>query len=182
MKFFKRNAKTFKVIAIVLCVLLVGGFLLNMSGSFDKTKTKISEEHRNDANLFIVDASYKGISGTYSGVKITVNSDGSIVLDGKATAAISKVLTATPKTNYTYTISKLNCGDDAPGTKISVNDGITAVATSSRSSDITFQMPAANGTVTVTLEIASGDEFDNLKIYPMIANGVNAQPYYTIVK
>lgn len=184
MKNWYRKHKN-KIFLVVIAVLFVGmcGILMNSFGAFDGFKDDLKEKTANEANLLKYE-DYEDIAGEYNGVTVKVNKDGSIKLDGTATADITIVLTENINGYGLMTLSSLDMGDEAENSYIAVgvksDDALSTVyGKSSATNSVTFS--ASTDTPAVALCITSGDSFDEVTIYPVLTYGVIAQTFYTIV-
>ena len=181
-RFFNKHRKKFALIGGALTLIAALGlalFLLPSNGILGEIKGKV----RNDANLIVNDDTYKRIDDQeYAGVTVTVNDDGSLKLDGKATGSTSFVLLTRPGgfgENVHMSLGKVNFGKNAEKTHVTVYNGSTLTATSSANSAIAYSASGTN-TWEVKIEIVEGDTFDNVTIYPMLNYGSTAAPYYAI--
>ena len=181
-RFFNKHRKKFAFVGVTLTLIAVLGlvlFLLPSNGILGEIKGKV----RNEANLIVNDETYNGLDDQeYAGVKITVNDDGSLTLDGTATGTTDVVLLTKTEgfgEGVNLTLGKVKLGDDAENSRLTVYKGNTLIASSTPYSPIVF---TATGTDTwyVKLSIREGDSFDNVTIYPMLNYGSTAAPYYAV--
>ena len=143
---------------------------------------------RNSENL-LDPKFYDNIDGKHSGVNVTVNEDGSITLDGKASEAFELKLIELPTSVYVssfLTVSGIDFGEDASGACLSWNI-VNEASGSGGPSDVV--LPAgydfnvdtednAGEYYTLKIMVSSGDEFDNVTIYPVLNYGVTAVSYF----
>lgn len=204
-QFIRKYKKPISAISALLAILLVVGVILNLTGRLTETKHALGIMKPNTANLLDVD-DYDAYDGTtVSGVKITVNDDGSITLDGTATAAIvleladedfgtivdSKFVTDDAiyqaHTYYTY-----SCTND--NSKIDSKMGITAVLTNTATNTLTDNNKISfinndNGyhvtetvnvidNISIVLNINSGTILDEVTFYPVVNEGITAEPFF----
>lgn len=115
---------------------------------------------------------------TVSGVTITVNADGTITLDGTATARIPRNLC----TNFemkagTYTLS---CGTSNLPASCYFNINITGGGGGSCSRNtpsLLITLPETRTATYIRIDLANGSTFDNLVLYPMLEVGSTATTY-----
>ena len=181
-RFFNKHRKKFAFVGVTLTLIAALGlvlFLLPSNGILGEIKGKV----RNEANLIVNDDTYEELNDKeFAGVTVTVNDDGSLKLDGKATGSTSfTLLTRTGGfgENVYMSLGKVNFGKNAENTHVTVYNGSTLTATSSANSAIAFSASGTN-TWEVKIEIAEGDSFDNVTIYPMLNYGSTAAPYYAV--
>lgn len=171
------------MVALVLCVAFVTGFCMNAVGAFDGLKESVKEDTLNNANLLKV-ADYEEIDGEYNGVTVKVLKDGTIELDGTATADTTIILSENLNGYGLMTFSKLDMGDEAENSYICVGtksgDAVSTIfGQTSAKSSVTF---TANSTApAIALVIAEGDTFDEVSLRPVLVYGVVPQTYYTVV-
>ena len=111
-----------------------------------------------------------------------MNDDGSITLDGDADGTASFTILSRQGgfgEGVHMTLGKVDFGKNAENTHVTVKNGSTLTATSMAKSAVTFSASGTN-TWEVKIEIADGDKFDNVTIYPMLNYGTTAAPYYAI--
>lgn len=114
---------------------------------------------------------------TVSGVTITVNADGTITLDGTATARIVRNLVnnfGLKAGNYT-----LSCGTPLLPTScyLNINGGGVSVSCSTNTPSKSFTLASDSNMTYVRIDLANGSTFDNLVIYPMLEYGSTAHAY-----
>lgn len=122
---------------------------------------------------------YEDIAGEHSGVDVTVNDDGSITLDGKATASFELKLFENEYFNPTmFCVGTAEFGEEAPGTHF--NYGIYGLDIWSVpvGYEFPFVFDPSSGNMTFYISVFSGDEFDNVTIYPVLNYGVTAVSYF----
>ena len=182
-KFFKKYKTVILSVGISLLAIFVLGYGLNGFGAFDDLKESFKEKVVNEANVLKVD-DYKTVSGEYSGVTIKVLSDGSIELDGTATADSTIILTENVNGNGVMTFAALDMGEEAEDSYICVGeksgDSISTIyGQTSATNYVTFT--ASTDAPAVALVIKSGDTFDEVTLYPVLTYGVVPQTFYTLV-
>jgi hypothetical protein len=107
---------------------------------------------------------------------LTVNEDGSYVLNGTATANTSFYLANIGYSAGTYTLS-LNNSDTLPSscyTQLETSGGTKRVAFSPINSSGTFDVDDVN---TLSIVIANGTTCNNFTFYPMLNTGSTAEPF-----
>lgn len=212
-KFFRKYKKIITAICAVLVIVLVAGLVLNATGKLNATKEKLGIRKANPANLLDVD-DYDAYDGTtVSGVKITVNDDGSITLDGTATAEIGLILAEEdygkivdskfttedavyqPYTHYTY-----SCTNDNSKIDNKVNLGVSIKnipeedelgnTSYNHNNKITFNNETAGmyrygepqvtliNNIMIYLTIDSGTILDEVTLFPVVNEGITAEPFY----
>ena len=182
-KWWKKHKN--KVIAVVCIIgsILALSLVLNFTGALDTIKGDVGETMRNESNLLQV-KEYGSIEGKHGGVDVSVNKDGSITLDGKSTAATSLLLYTNATgfgSNVFVSLGKADFGDEAEGAALVLyNDNVVA-ARSLANDDVTFASELGH-TYLLKLEIAEGDEFDNVTIYPVLNYGTSAESYFTVIQ
>lgn len=144
--------------------------------------SNILKKERNSNNLFDPEY-YDSIDGEHSGVEVTVNKDGSITLDGKATKAFSLTIAELSGESVygTYlTLSGFDFGNDAPGAELLYNvpEEVTYAIHNGFSSTICVDYIISDSLDSFEIYIENGDEFDNVTIYPMLNYGITAEPYF----
>ena len=150
-----------------------------------------SNKDRNSENM-LHPYVYEDLDGKHSGVKVTVNNDGSITLDGEATSDIALTLGSFIDTDIAgqkMAVGRVDFGEDAPGSYLKWDyDG------EAYESDSVYKIPvgfdfffspfftsgsAGNGSeFHLNIVIAAGDSFDNVTIYPVLNSGVTVVPYF----
>lgn len=184
--FFKKH-KAVKIICIVLCAALLVGAVLAVTGKLGSTLGEVAYNVRNEQNIIKNSAAYQSIAGTHNGVDFTVNKDGSITLDGKATAAITLELLdiANFETNgAVLTLKAVDFGNKGKDSSIQVisDDGENEdlLATSDRYADIVFTNTTDDCALKVVLDIPVNSQFDGVTIYPVLNYGAKAINFYSI--
>ena len=150
-----------------------------------------NSKDRNSDNLLHPNV-YEAIDGKHSGVEVTVNKDGSVTLDGKATADVILTLgsfTDTDIAGQKMAVGRADFGEDAPGSYLKWDYDDAA-----NNADSVYEIPAGydfffspfftHGSGPSDLDfylnimISSGDSFDNVTIYPILNNGISVIPYF----
>jgi len=120
-------------------------------------------------------------SQTYNGITLTVNADGSIKVNGTATALTNFILTSSlALPDGTYVINGCPSGGGSSTYRLDVNDGSIGQDTGGSA---TFNVSGGTGIRNVRLRIASGCTVSNLVFWPMIriAGSSNTfEPYENI--
>lgn len=169
--------------ACIIGSILALGLILNFTGALDTIKDDVGETMRNESNLLQM-KEYESIAGEHGGVKVVVNKDGSITLNGKSTAETSLLLYTNATgfgSNVFVSLGKADFGDKAEDTSLVLyNDNVEA-ARSLANDDVTFASELGH-TYLLKLEIAEGDEFENVKIYPVLNYGTSAESYFTVIQ
>ena len=141
------------------------------------------EDLRNPDNLITVTDQLKELDGEIGDLKVTVNKDGSITLDGKANSDLSLDifvdLDGFGKTAL-MTLAGADFGDKAEGTYLAVYNG-SVVEAKSESTDVVF-ISNDNTIHTVKLVIPSDAEFDNVTIYPVLNYGIKSVDFYSVIQ
>lgn len=182
-KWWKKHKN--KVIAVVCIIgsIFSLGLVMNFTGALDGLKENVGETMRNESNLLLV-KDYDSIDGEHGGVDVSVNKDGSITLDGQSTANTSVLLYTNAAgfgSNVFVSLGKADFGEGAEGTALVLyNDNVAAVR-SLANDDVTFASELGH-TYLLKLEIAAGDEFDNVTIYPVLNYGTSAESYFTVIQ
>ena len=144
---------------------------------------------RNDENLIDLKESADEIEGNYSGVVVTVNKDGSLTLDGTATASdVIDLISLQDRVvaKEFYSIARLEVGPYADGTYLSWTYGGTESDGNKTFNvpigyDYSFQAECAEPTgdlFTLSLNISAGDRFNNVTIYPVLNTGTTVVSYF----
>lgn len=180
---YRKHKNTIHVVIVILAVVIVLGFGLNAFGAFDNFKDNFKQETVNEANILKYD-DYEDIAGEHNGVTVKVLKDGTIKLDGTATADTTIILTENVNGNGVMTFAALDMGDEAENSYICVaeksGEGISTVyGKTSATNYVTFT--ASTDTPAVALVIKSGDSFDEVTLYPVLTYGVVPQTFYTLV-
>lgn len=180
---YRKHKHTIHIVVFTLAFVIVTGFALNGFGVFDGIKESFKEEAVNEANILKYD-DYKSVAGEYNGVTVKVLKDGSIKLDGTATADTTIILTENVNGNGVMTFAALDMGDEAEGSHLCVaeksGDGISTVYGESLATNyVTFT--ASTEAPVVALVVKSGDSFDEVTLYPVLTYGVVPQTFYTLV-
>ena len=178
-RFFKKNKTWIICVSAILAVGLCLGFGM---GAFDDFGDDLKQNSVNEANLLKYE-DYEDIAGEHNGVTVKVLKDGSIKLDGTATADTTIILTENVNGNGVMTFAALDMGDEAENSYICVgaksNSTISTVyGKSSATNYVTFT--ASTTTPAVALVIKSGDSFDEVTLYPVLTYGVVPQTFFTI--
>lgn len=177
-QFFK--SKGVKVVLIILAIVSVG-LILNAAGALNGAKAWIHSitdaKTRNSENLIdSTAAEYNAIAGDHNGVKVTVNKDGTITLEGTANEATSLLLgTLDVEANEIVTINKTGVA----GVCVKVVAATGEEDYSRDLSDVTFY--ANDDTYSVYLTIDAETELKKVTVSPMITAGSDAGHYYSIV-
>ena len=142
----------------------------------------IFKKNRNTNNLFDPEY-YDSIDGEHNGVDVTVNKDGSITLDGKATSDFSLTLAELSGESVYgiyFTLSGFNFGEDAPGTSLMYDhvEEESFYIHNGYSSTVLIDFATIDSLHAFEIYISSGDEFDNVTIYPVLNYGITAEPYF----
>ena len=169
--------------AVIFGTLLGIGLVLNFTGTLDTLKDDVKETMRNDSNLLLL-KDYESIGGDHNGVKVVINKDGSITLDGKATSATSLLMYTNAAgfgSNVFVSLGKADFGENAEGTALVLYNDNVEGARSLANDDVTFTSELGH-TYLLKLEIAEGDEFENVKIYPVLNYGTSAESYFTVIQ
>ncbi|MBR2907423.1 MAG: hypothetical protein IKJ04_06305 [Clostridia bacterium] len=181
-RFFKKNKNWLIPVAVILAVCLPIGIGL---GAFDGFGDDVKQNTVNEANILKYE-DYENVSGEHSGVTVKVLKDGSIKLDGTATADTMIVLTENVNGNGLMTFAALDMGDEAENSYICVGEWdadmeelSTIYGKSSATNYVTFS--ASTESPAVVLVIESGDSFDEVTLYPVLTYGVVPQTFYTLV-
>lgn len=154
--------------------------ILPHNGFIGELKGKV----RNEANLINFDQAYQSIDDgdiKYAGVTVTVNDDGSLTLDGTATGSATVTLLTKQGgfgTNVHLTLGKVDLGKDAKS-NVTVESNGTVYASSHANSSVTFTA-TGDSIYTVKLNIADGDTFEKVTIYPVLNYGTSAASYFAI--
>ena len=184
----KKPVKVILIVCVVLCLALLGGCIANSFGAFDDVKLTSAKEDkvRNEQNLLDPDFYTSIVSGDQKGVKVTVNDDGSITLDGTATGKSNLRLFEISDyavNGLTLTIGSVDFGEDAENSCLlwrhgGGSDGVHYYELYSGDSE-TFTINYADSqNYNFYLSIVEGDEFDNVTIYPVLNYGVTAVSYF----
>lgn len=144
--------------------------------------SNILKKERNTSNLFDPEY-YDSIDGKHYGVEVTVNKDGSITLDGKATESFELTLAELSGESVYglyFTLSGFNFGDDAPGTELMYDmvEEVSCSLCNGFSSTVFIDYATADSSHTFGIRVSSSDEFDNVTIYPVLNYGITAEPYF----
>lgn len=149
--------------------------LLSLVGTIDPTIEGTSEvnAYKLGKNLCANNLSTESVSG----VDITIGTDGTITLDGKATARITRSLC----TNFflkkgTYVLS---CGTpNLPAScYLNLNGGGLSRSCTINTASVSFTLSEDATIIYIRIDLANGSEFDNFKIYPMLEVGSSASAY-----
>lgn len=180
-RFLKRNKNWLIPVAVILAVGLCLGIGM---GAFDGFGDSVKQQTVNEANILKYD-DYKDIAGEHSGVNVKVLKDGSIKLDGTATADVKIVLTENVNENCLMTFAALDMGDEAENSYIGVceteadSGEFEFSGKTSASSYVTFMTSEYNAAAVLVIE--SGDSFDEVTLRPVLTYGAVPQTFYTIV-
>ena len=183
MKWYRKYRRTINSIVVVLAFFVLLGFCMNALGAFDGLKESVKEQTVNDANLLKV-ADYEEIDGEYNGVTVKVLKDGTIKLDGTATADTTIILSEHLNGYGLMTFAKLDMGDEAENSYICVGTKSGSAVTTiygqtSSTNSVTFT--ASTTAPAIALVIAEGDTFDEVSVRPVLVYGVVPQTFYTVV-
>ena len=142
---------------------------------------------RNSQNLLDPEYYTDLIEGKMNGVKVTVNKDGSITLDGEVTAETQLELYSVSGDviDTAYTFTSVDLGDGA-NNSVFYWSGVSAANSCdlsiSSEFDRTFVISSADCSMcsshTFGLKLSEGDSFDNVTIYPVLSYGYVPQPFY----
>lgn len=182
-RFFRKHKTVIIMVALALLIIFVTGYALNGFGAFDKLKDNFKKETVNEANLIKHD-DYEDVAGEYNGVTVKIHKDGSIELDGTATADSTIILTENVNGNGVMTFAALDMGEEAEDSYICVGeksgDSISTIyGQTSATNYVTFT--ASTDAPAVALVIKSGDSFDEVTLYPVLTYGVVPQTFYKLV-
>ena len=190
MKKFKawlKKHKVAKIVLIVLCVALVAGAVLAATGKLGSTVGSVAYKARNEQNIIKNSTAYASIAGIHNGVDFVVNKDGSITLDGKATAAISVELLDIPEfttASAVLTLKGVDFGTKGKEAAIKVieSDGENecVLAISDKNADVVFTNTMESANIKVVLDIPVNASFDSVTIYPVLNYGAEAINFYSI--
>ncbi len=149
-----------------------------------------NKKDRNDANILDPEV-YENIDGEINGVEVTVNDDGSITLDGKATSSIWLSLCTFEDSialGRSFAVARADFGEDAPGAyfEFKSSDPTDYVGQMIVPAGYDFSyscvLPAGISVFEFDLDfgisISAGDKFDNVTIYPVLNYGVTAVSYF----
>lgn len=166
------------VVTVVVIVGLVGMIGVWTNG-FNRDKDTWSIRERNDKNLFD-NADYTITDkNTGRGVYITVNKDGSLVIDGKLTGSddyeIAVGTVSLKAGTYTFTSGYKAAGLTTAYLKLVTSGGEYSADFGGDNGTFTIDADAEG---TVYLVIAPDYSFSNKTIYPVIASGNEEVSFY----
>lgn len=112
------------------------------------------------------------VSRTASGVTFTVNGDGSVTLNGTATADILNYFVVSDfRLMYDEMIlSGCPAGGSMSGYKLDVTDSGRGVIANDMGQGVKIKKSDTSGVVSVRIRVGSGTVFDNLTFCPMLRN------------
>ncbi len=160
--------------------------VLENSGSYDIPEIVVSgEEASGDVNVIVSNKNILGndaLTTTINGVTFTINSDGSITLDGTSTSAIEFDL----KGNSTSTDMIFSIKENMDYVKSGLTENVSLSLYSFDGTDRTLVSDGGNEIINLTesaiitqaaLNIPSGIKFNKVTIYPQIEIGSEASEY-----
>lgn len=160
--------------------------VLENSGSYDIPEIVVSgEDASGEVNVIVSNKNILGndaLTTTINGVTFTINSDGSITLDGTSTSAIEFDL----KGNSTSTDMIFSIKENMDYVKSGLTENVSLSLYSFDGTDRTLVSNGGNEIINLTesaiitqaaLNIASGITFDEVIIYPQIEIGSEASEY-----
>lgn len=131
----------------------------------------------------------RGASFTKNGVTFTANDDGSITVNGTATAtAVYQIGSTTKLSNYNllvggeYTLGSLPSGYGRYDSYYAIqfydsNGDVTDTYIAYANTPITFTVSEGNVTCQIYFAVTASNTFNNYTIYPMLNYGSSALPY-----
>lgn len=130
---------------------------------------------------------WDGNAYTYRGVTATLNSDGTITIDGTATGNYTLYIVPTssqirlPVGSYTLTGELPGTGSASTwyfqATTTTTASGTVQARNRDFGSGVTFAVNASTYGVAVFLHMSSGDTFDNATLKPQLVAGTSAMPF-----
>lgn len=179
---FGQKAKLWRIIGIIGIVLALV-MIFNAAGAFNGIKSKAREtfldKYRNPENIIDVSRpEYKEIAGTANGITVTVNKDGTIVLNGRATSDITLVLNeiADLTDGELITIGKTKVDGAAVGI---TDDEAVLLGKSTKDTNKTMVLGTAES-YNIVLIIEENAAFNNVTIMPAVSSGTEVIDYYTV--
>ena len=162
---------------ITLAVVAVGGFV---TAGFTIFRPDEIKDHftpgLNEANLYTAEHLTIEDTNTGYGVKIDVQDNGSIKLNGKASAEISKTFAMLSLNKGTYTLTAVD-GSNIASYYVTADVGGEEFK-ADFTPDNTFEVIADNTTVALTLHIAKDADVSGVVVYPVIVSGEEAGSFF----
>lgn len=185
-QFYRQHKTVINTVCIILVTVLVVGIVGVMTNSFVKAQNSsfFGLRKANDNNLISYD-DYKDLDGTkQADVKITVKSDGRIVLNGKASANTTIVIKTIAKTD------KIVSGASRDGYTLSgiADGGISTALLVAKQGESILAMSAKYGAfidgfspdsdLVIGIHIAEGANLKDFVVTPVLVSGSTAESYY----
>ena len=195
---WSKPMKIISIISMCLCLVLLGGCFVNtfvdiedgkvavdLGGVGDKIAGAVGlSKTRNSQNILDPEYYTDLIEGKQNGVKVTVNEDGSITLDGKATAETKLELYRAPDDSCdvrVLTVGSIDYGKSSKNSDFYMEHSVTLCDSFAipANTGMTFTFDGVDGSdFVLSLRLAKGDSFDNVTVYPTLNYGYVAQPFY----
>ena len=165
-----KTKRLFKRIGMILLIAILGGliasFALTVADGFER---ELNPDNLMPAEYLIEDGDTNGV-----GIDISVNDDGVIKLNGKATSDDEYSVCFITLKPGTYTISGIKSNLDGVALKVLYNGNMSAV---SGLMDDTFVIETET-TVEVVITVAEGTWCINKTIKPVIVEGEKPGDFY----
>lgn len=168
-KFFRKNKKVLTIVGVILATTLIVGIVAastNIIGKISNSNIGGLRE-RNKDNVFDV-SSYESLNNTrQDGLKITVDDDGVIILNGKATkdGALQLLYDKPIQYDRFYTLSGVI--DGSMDTYYLEHNVINTPTLNFSYTDDPLVIKSG-GNLNVRVVYKEGTEFNNVKIYPTL--------------
>ena len=183
-KFFRKNKWLTIVLVILATALVVGTLAASTTLIAQVSNSSLGGIREVNENNLVEIEDYEDLDGEKTnGIKVTVNEDGTIVLNGEAdadTSFIIKTFTAdhsivTKSDDDGYTLCGITAGSlETVYLQVAQAENVLARSTKYGANFTT----EAVAETTVTIEIVEGAELENFKINPVVVPGSTAESFY----